>query len=234
MTVTGIPSVADAPPTTTVAPVGKKISDDYGNFLKLFTTQLQNQDPTAPTDTNEMSAQIAQFTQVEQGVQMNQSMKELVDVTKTSQGALVASTQLNVAVQYIGKDVDVAGNGVILNEGDTSANFSYVLDSSVRGTSIEISNKEGKVVYRANGKLSAGQHQVSWDGKDLDGKKVEPGTYTVKVMSELSDGSSKEAVTMVRGTVTASDFADGQTTLIVNDKIRAPLASIYAIYEPKN
>lgn len=51
---------------------------DYDTFLRLMTTQLTNQDPTAPMESHEYVAQLATFSQVEQTIATNRLLEELV------------------------------------------------------------------------------------------------------------------------------------------------------------
>ena len=48
-----------------------------GDFLKLMTAQLQQQDPFNPTDNTEMLAQMAQFSSLSQAAEMSQGISDL-------------------------------------------------------------------------------------------------------------------------------------------------------------
>src|SRR5208282_634754 len=71
--------------------------------LKLLTTQLQNQDPTNPADTNQVTQEIAQLSQVQGQLQTNQYLAQLI--------GLFSANQTSNAVSYIGKQVDAASTG---------------------------------------------------------------------------------------------------------------------------
>ena len=80
----------------------KSLSDNFDQFLLLLTTQLQNQDPTDPLDTNEFTSQLVQFSSVEQAVKTNTNLEKMLSLLQTS--------QLDTAVGYIGKAVEAKGN----------------------------------------------------------------------------------------------------------------------------
>src|ERR1051325_236388 len=73
----------------------KQLSSNFDTFLTLLTTQLQNQDPLQPMDSNQFTQQLVEFSQVEQQINSNQNLESLISLTKnqTSQSA----------VSYLGK-----------------------------------------------------------------------------------------------------------------------------------
>lgn len=83
---TGTANSATSAPSTAAA----KNTVDYNSFLKLLVTQMQNQDPTAPTDSSQYLSQLASFSNVEQAVQMNTKLDSLLSMSQISQaGSLV-------------------------------------------------------------------------------------------------------------------------------------------------
>jgi len=66
------------------------LADNFQSFLTLLTTQLQNQDPLNPTDTNQFTQQITQMSGVEQQLLSNQLLQQLV----SSQGGVTAAANL--------------------------------------------------------------------------------------------------------------------------------------------
>ena len=78
------------------------IADNFQTFLTLLTTQLQNQNPLDPLDTNQFTAQLVQFAGVEQQLKSNDQLKSLVALEKSAQG-----TQ---ALIYVGNNVAVDGS----------------------------------------------------------------------------------------------------------------------------
>src|ERR1700733_5839225 len=87
----------------------QSIAGNFQTFLTLLTTQLQNQDPTNPLDTNQFTQQLVEFAQVEQQLQSNSQLATLVSLQQTAQ-----SSQ---ALNFVGDTVTVNGNAAQLTDG---------------------------------------------------------------------------------------------------------------------
>lgn len=74
------------------------------DFLKILTTQLNNQDPLKPVDNEQFVAQIAQFATLEQSRQLNEKIENLLQVQSSMQ-----------SIGLLGKTVDVNQNGFMLS-----------------------------------------------------------------------------------------------------------------------
>src|SRR5438132_211559 len=99
---TGNPSLAGAVDKQTIA-------GNFNTFLQLLTTQLKNQNPLDPLDTNQFTQQLVQFAQVEQQINMNQSLSALI--------ALQTATQASAAMGFLGSTVVVNGDTSALTAG---------------------------------------------------------------------------------------------------------------------
>jgi flagellar basal-body rod modification protein FlgD len=202
--------------------IGKELSSNYTDFLRLLTTQLQHQDPTAPADTNQLTQQIATLSQVEQQIATNDSLKELV--------ALYNSSQSFSAVSYIGKQIETEGNQGVLNAGEAA--FVYNLPDAVESVEISIKNAAGNVVYSGAGTTIAGRNQVIWNGKDKDSVDMPPGVYTVSVVAKDSTGKAMEGVTTkTTGIVRSVDTQNGISTLSLGD-ISVPVDKVLSVRSP--
>ncbi|WP_072370943.1 flagellar hook assembly protein FlgD [Hyphomicrobium sp. NDB2Meth4] len=69
---------ATATNKSTTETTNSAASLDYTAFLRLLIAQMQNQDPTNPTDANEWMGQIASFSNVEQAIQTNAKLDSLM------------------------------------------------------------------------------------------------------------------------------------------------------------
>ena len=98
--VSGTSTNASTTNTSSTATAG--IADNFQTFLTLLTTQLQNQNPLDPLDTNQFTQQLVQFAGVEQQLRQNDQLKTLIAIEKSSQ-----STQ---ALAYVGNTVAVDGS----------------------------------------------------------------------------------------------------------------------------
>jgi flagellar basal-body rod modification protein FlgD len=212
---------ANNPSTNTVA--GQGLSGDLNTFLKLFTTQLQNQDPTEPLDTNQISTQIAQFSAVEQQVKTNSGIDQLIAAQK--------QTQLSTAVSYLNKEVETLGNTSTLQGGQ--ATFSYFLPVAATSSEVIITDLNGRAVFKGAGTLDKGRNLVVWDGKNSFNQNSEPnGVYRITVNAKDSNGNTITSSTRAVGIVTGveSDSA-GAVSLTVDDR-QVPFDQILAVRDP--
>jgi flagellar basal-body rod modification protein FlgD len=198
-----------------------KAQSSKQDFLKLLTTQLQNQDPTAPTDTNQLTQQIATLSQVEQQIATNNNLEKLIGLFNTS--------TLNSVVGYIGKQVEADGDKGILNNG--SATFVYNLEKDAASADVQILDASGSVVLSASGTKLAGRNEVLWDGVDSANRQLPDGAYTIKVTAKDSSGANVNVTTATVGVVTAIDSINGVTTLRLGD-VSVGLDAVHSVSQP--
>src|SRR4051812_97205 len=138
---------------------GSTLAGNFQSFLTLLTTQLQNQNPLDPLDTNQFTQQLVQFAGVEQQLKTNDQLATMLSLQQTAQ-----STQ---ALTFVGKTATVDGSTALLANGAATWNLGVPTDSNV---SISITNSTGQTVYSNSYSVQAGQNQVfGWDGKGNDG-----------------------------------------------------------------
>ena len=138
------------------------LTDNFQTFLSLLTTQLKNQDPLSPLDSNQFTQQLVQMSGVEQQIQSNALLKQIAGNTGTG---------ISTAVSMIGKDVRAVTDTAALNKGQ--ANWVYNLPSDASDLKLEIVDSAGKVVHaEAPSDMKAGDHTLSWNGKDLTGTQL--------------------------------------------------------------
>jgi len=198
------------------------LSQNYEDFLLLLTTQLQNQDPTSPADTNQITQQIASLSQVEQQINTNRNLEQLI--------AMFGGQQSNQAVSYIGKQIDAEGNTGFLSGG--AAAFAYNLPANTKTAEVTIKNSAGQVVFTGNGTTDAGRNQVLWDGTNSTTGDTEPaGKYTFTVTAKDADGKALTATTYTTGVVTSVETQNGTTTLSLGD-VSVPLEDVLSVRSP--
>src|SRR3982075_2602326 len=164
--VVATPATTPAGSKTTTASTAKTgIADNFQTFLTLLTTQLQNQNPLDPLDTNQFTQQLVQFAGVEQQLKSNDQLKSLIDIEKSAQ-----ATQ---ALIYVGNTVAVEGTTVQFN-GSATWNLSAPQDANA---TITITNSTGQTVYSGNYALTKGNVSFQWDGIGNDGTQWPTGTY---------------------------------------------------------
>lgn len=200
-----------------------QLSGDINFFLKMLTTQLKNQDPTQPLDTNQFTQQIAQYSGVQQQVITNANFEKLLAANKQS--------SMSTAVGYLGREVETKGNTGEVSGGQGA--FGYVLPRSAANVDITIKNAAGVVVFQGKGDIKEGRNLVVWDGTNSTNGQHEPdGSYTISVLATDAAGKSivpeTRAVAIVSGVETDKDG----NILLTTGKSKVNFTDILAVREP--
>ena len=182
------------------------IADNFQSFLMLLTTQLQNQNPLDPLDTNQFTQQLVQFAQVEQQLKSNDQLASLVKIEKTAQ-----STQ---ALVFVGQTVAVDGSTAHF-DGNATWNFNAPQNSSA---TITITNSAGQTAYTGSFAIGSGNSSFVWDGKGADGTKWPVGDYKMTVTGKDSNGKDVAISTEVQGTVDSVDLTASPALLSIGGK----------------
>ena len=196
----------DQPANLTRIP--KKVLDRE-DFVKLFITQLQYQDPMKPIENHEMALQLAAFNQVDQLSKLNESFENLLKVVK--------ALEFGYAGNMVGKLVKVEGN-VGRVEGGSFLGGSFELDEPANQVFVTIRDASGKIVRTITlQNLSKGAHTLDWDAKDNSGNQVPDGNYKISIT--VGEGEKAKSITpIITGRVTSVVFEDGKAKLKVNDE----------------
>jgi flagellar basal-body rod modification protein FlgD len=183
----------------------KKLSANFDTFLTLLTTQLKNQDPLSPMDSNQFTQQLVEFSQVEQQINSNQNLESLIALTK--------ARSATDAVSYLGKSLTLTdGTAALMN---SEAKWAYSLDSDSASTRLVVTDAHGKAVYSSAGETTSGMHAFSWNGQDNSGNSLPPGVYTLKVVSQAADGSTVGTRVASQGTITEVDLTGSEPLLMI-------------------
>lgn len=158
------------------------------DFLSLLTSQLANQDPLKPMDNTDFIAQMAQFSSLEGMNQLNKSFGNL-STSLVSNQALQASALVGRTVQV---NSDVANLSL-----DSNVQASVALDNVSTNLQFQIFDSKGSVIRTVNqGPQAIGEHSLSWDGRDDNGKLMSPGNYSIKAVATI-DGKAQTIPTQV-------------------------------------
>jgi flagellar basal-body rod modification protein FlgD len=194
-TVVSAPSTTSTNTTTTTASTTTPgIADNFQTFLTLLTTQLQNQNPLDPLDTNQFTQQLVQFAGVEQQLKSNDQLKSLIDIEKSAQ-----ATQ---ALIYVGNTVAVDGSTQQF-DGSATWNLKAAKDTTA---AITITNSSGQTVYSGNFALNQGNGSFVWDGKGNDGTQWPAGAYKLTATGKDTTGKDVAIATEIQGVVDSVDL----------------------------
>jgi len=173
------------------------IADNFQTFLTLLTTQLQNQNPLDPLDTNQFTQQLVQFAGIEQQLKSNTQLESLVKLQTTAQ----ASQALN----FVGATAIVDGATTSLADKKATWGLNVPKDSNVKLT---VTNATGQTVYSGNFSMKAGEHQAFvWDGRGTDGSQWADGKYKLTAVGKDSNGKDVAISTEIVGQVDSADLS---------------------------
>jgi flagellar basal-body rod modification protein FlgD len=185
---------------------GATLAGNFQTFLTLLTTQLQNQNPLDPLDTNQFTQQLVQFAGVEQQLKTNDQLTSLLTLQQTAQ-----STQ---ALGFVGKTAVVDGSTANMVNKSAVWDLNVAKDSTVK---ISITNSTGQTVYTNSYAVTAGDNQAfGWDGKGTDGTQWPDGKYTLTATGTDNNGQTVAIATGVQGTVNSVDLTQSPPLLSIN------------------
>ena len=200
-TVTTALAASSASPTAATPASGgalSKLSGNFNDFLKLLMTQLQNQDPTAPMDTNTFTTQLVQFSSVEQQINTNTSLTTLIQATQG--GSLLQASEM------MGKAVQATSDHLALQGGKAGVGFTL---SAPQQVTVSVANEAGTVLRTGTVSGTSGANTWAWDGKDSSGRTLPDGSYRVAVTSVGSAGATQAVPFTVSGTATGVQRTNG-------------------------
>jgi flagellar basal-body rod modification protein FlgD len=185
-----------AVPNAATTTASKTMANNFDQFLQLLTTQLKNQNPLDPLDTNQFTQQLVQFAQVEQQISMNQQLTTLI--------ALQQTTQATQAIGLAGATVVVGGDSAQLKNGIASWSFT---PSKTATATVTIKDATGQTAYTGSYTVQPGQQNFTWDGKGNNGAQWPDGKYTMSVVAKDTAGQTVAVSTLVTGVVDSVDVS---------------------------
>ena len=184
----------------------QQIAGNFQSFLTLLTTQLQNQNPLDPLDTNQFTQQLVEFAGVQQQLNTNDSLATLVSLQQTAQ-----ATQ---ALNFVGKTAVVNGSTAALSNGSATWQLSLPTNSNVN---ITIASSTGQTVFTGNYAVNAGNNQpFIWNGQGSDGTQLPDGNYTMTATAKDSSNNTVAVSTQIQGTVNSVDLTQSPPLLSID------------------
>lgn len=197
-----------------------RLNANFDTFLTLLTTQLRNQNPLDPLNTEQFTQQITQYTGVEQQLRTNDLLQRLVN--NQSGGSLTS------ALGFLGNNIVANGDSAQLSNGQ--ANWTLNATSNVNAT-ITITNATGQIVRTDQLPLQAGSTNYQWNGRDDTGVAQANGSYQIAITARSSDGTQQTVSTRSSGRVTAVDLSNGEAILTVNGA-KVKLSDVTSVSTP--
>ena len=198
---------------------------DRNAFLRLFTTQLQNQNPLDPMKNEAFVAQLAQFSSLEATTRMSDSLDQFVTSQSTERVMRGAS--------LIGKNVFVSGATVSQSGGqpiEGMLNLEGMADSVMLQV---VDRNTGQIVNAMDlGPQMAGEVEFTWNGGNFEGEAAPAGDYVF--LAEMSQGEAKKQVpVLAEAKVKGVSWNDeiGQVLLEIADGQAVPLSEIKRILD---
>jgi flagellar basal-body rod modification protein FlgD len=193
-------SAAVTPGNTTNTSTGSAVDSDtlagnFNTFLTLLTTQLKNQNPLDPLDTNQFTQQLVQFAQVEQQIKQNQQLETLISLSKAAEST--------TALAYVGATVAIDGKTAALS--NQRAAWTFNVPKPVTAT-VTVKNATGQTVYSGSFSMNAGLQTFEWDGRDANGTQWPDGNYTITVTAKDANGQTVEIPSEIEGVVDSVDL----------------------------
>ena len=196
------------------------------DFLNLLVTQLQNQDPLNPQDSAEFASQLAQFTSLEQMIQMNDSLQSVAHYQ--------ASMNNMSSISLIGKEVTVADGNMILKTNGQCGAVNYVLEEDMAHLQVKVTDENGEVIYTSpdQGPLAVGNHSFVWDGRNDAGETMPDGKYNYQLVATDYNEEQQRINTTNTYLVDGVQFINGVTYLDIRGTL-LPLGDVIAVSTPE-
>lgn len=214
-------STAASSSNSSIAQVGTNalgsLSTNFSSFLSLLMTQLQNQDPTTPLDSNQFTSELVQFTSVEQQISTNTDLTQLIQLTQAS--------QIEQSASLVGKPVTATSTQLTLQNSSAEMNFNTTTAEPV---AIAVYNSAGTQVQTATLTSAAGANSWTWNGQDAAGTTMPDGAYTATVTALGASGTTSQLPFTVTGTATSVQNNSG-TVEIQMGGLTLPFSAVQSV-----
>jgi flagellar basal-body rod modification protein FlgD len=174
-------------PLSTSSSTNASQTISQNEFLTLFVAQLQHQDPLSPMEPNELTAQLAQFSSLEQLTGINERLDNLADVSQKSTDTSVLG--------LIGRSITFDGSLLGLDDGKATP-VDYTLNEAADVVAT-IKNAKGEVVRRVElGTQGVGPHRFEFDGDNSRGVELRDGTYTLEITAQSAGADTPKKLAL--------------------------------------
>jgi flagellar basal-body rod modification protein FlgD len=210
---TGSASVITQAGTTALS----SLNGNFNNFLSLLMTQLKNQDPSSPMDSNQFTTELVQFSSVEQQISTNTSLTQLIQLGQAN--------QIEQSASMLGKPVTATSSQLTLQNGASDINFNT---KTAQPVAIAVYNSAGSQIQTASLTTTAGANSWKWNGQAADGTTMPDGAYSVTVTSLGANGTTAQVPFTVTGTATSVQNNAG-TVQVQMGGLTLPFSSVQSV-----
>ena len=217
-----IEGISDLNAFGSAASVASQSASSLGrdDFLMLLVEQMKSQDPFNPKDPSEFTAQLAQFSQLEELFKLGESLNGLT--------LLSASLNNTTSASFLGREILATGTSIGVRDGQASG-IQYDLAADAASVEIKIFDEDGNLVHTEQmGSTAEGEADFVWDGISDNGSLVPNGTYTFTVEAKGSDGETIHVDTLIKGKVTGITYLNGITMLEMDGQL-IPIANVRSV-----
>jgi flagellar basal-body rod modification protein FlgD len=194
----------------------QSLASNFETFLTLLTTQLKNQNPLEPLDTNQFTQQLVSFAGVEQQLRTNDHLESLLKFQKVGHNV--------TALGFVGAHVTAEGSTTELRDGLA---VWYLSSPTPAQANISILDANGSTVFTDTKTLDANTQPYQWNGRTSTGTIAPPGSYKIVVTAQDAGGQAVQVGTSFSGVVDQVDVSGEEpllligATLITMDQIRS-------------
>ena len=193
---------------------------DFNMFLKLLTSQMQNQDPLDPMKTSEYTQQLVQYAQVEQSLQQTATLKDML--------SRMSSQDMAQAANFIGREARFDSATAGLDAQGGTAAWSYTLDRAASSATATITDGSGKAVQRLTLDPADTDGRIVWDGQMANGVRAPEGPYTLTIAAV--DAAGKPVTASINSMGTVKNVAlDGNQVMLGMSGVSLPVSSLLAV-----
>ncbi len=211
-------ATAPASTSTSAAPSPlASLSSNFGDFLNLLMTRLQNQDPTSPMDANSFTSELVEFSSVEQQINTNSSLTQLIQLTQAS--------DITQSSALVGKQVSVQSSEIPLQNGAASLSFT---SPGAEPVVITVEGPSGNTLQAVTVNAAQGANTWNWNGKNASGQTLPDGAYTVTVMSGTAGAAATALPFTVTGTATGVTSQNNTVNLQLG-ALSVPFTSVTSV-----
>ena len=195
------------------------LSSDFETFLLMLTTQMENQDPLNPIESQDFAVQLATFSGVEQQVRTNELLESL--------SASFGGSGISQLASWVGMEARVAAPAAF---DGTPLTLAPSPDPGSDSAILVVSDASGQVVSREQ--VPLGADTIQWAGVDNTGVPLPPGTYNFALESinqgTLTSTKTVEHYAMIEEARSASDGVE----VVVRGGSSLPSSSVTALRQP--